>query len=133
MSSPQRVGPRQTGMTHTRTNPVVHLELHTENLARACAFYTRLFEWRTETIELDCGSYLMLKLGSAIEGGIVERDTGRSLWLPYVGVADVSDATERASLLGASVLLGPTEGPAGWRSVIAAPSGAEIALWQPKA
>jgi predicted enzyme related to lactoylglutathione lyase len=31
------------------------------------------------------------------------------------------------------VVLEPREGPAGWRSVIAAPAGAEIALWQPKA
>jgi predicted enzyme related to lactoylglutathione lyase len=120
-------------MTRARTNPVVHLELRTENLARACAFYTRLFDWRAETIEVDCGSYLALKLGGAIEGGVVERDSERSLWLPYVGVADVLDATKRARLLGASVLLGPIEGPAGWRSVIAAPGCAEIALWQAKA
>jgi predicted enzyme related to lactoylglutathione lyase len=120
-------------MTRTHTNPVVHLELHTENLARACAFYTRLFDWHAETIEVDCGSYLALKLGSGIEGGVVERESERSLWLPYVGVADVFDTTERASLLGASVVLGPAEGPAGWRSVIAAPGCAEIALWQSKA
>jgi predicted enzyme related to lactoylglutathione lyase len=31
------------------------------------------------------------------------------------------------------VLFGPREGPAGWRSVVAVPDGAEIALWQPKA
>jgi predicted enzyme related to lactoylglutathione lyase len=30
------------------------------------------------------------------------------------------------------VILEPREGPAGWRSVVAAPSGAEVALWQPK-
>jgi predicted enzyme related to lactoylglutathione lyase len=113
-------------------SPVVHLELHTGNLARACAFYTRLFGWRVEQINVDCGSYLTLELGNGIGGGIVERDTDRSLWLPYVEVADVAAATERASLLGAKVLLDPREGPAGWRSVLAAPAGAELALWQPK-
>jgi hypothetical protein len=30
------------------------------------------------------------------------------------------------------VLLEPREGPAGWRSVVAAPAAGEIALWQPK-
>jgi hypothetical protein len=30
------------------------------------------------------------------------------------------------------VLLEPREGPAGWRSVVAAPAGAELAFWQPK-
>jgi predicted enzyme related to lactoylglutathione lyase len=44
----------------------------------------------------------------------------------------VSEATERARLLGASVLLQPREGPAGWRSAVEAPAGGEIAMWQPK-
>jgi hypothetical protein len=30
------------------------------------------------------------------------------------------------------VLLDTREGPAGWRSVIAAPGCGELALWQPK-
>ena len=119
-------------MPRAATNPVVHLELHTGNLPRACAFYTELFGWRAERIPVGGGSYLALELSKGLEGGVVERDFERSLWLPYVAVADVSEATERASALGASVLLDPREGPVGWRSVVAAPAGAEIALWQPK-
>jgi predicted enzyme related to lactoylglutathione lyase len=113
-------------------DPVVHLELQTCNLARACAFYTRLFGWSAEPIEVGECSYLALGLGEGIEGGVVERDSGTSLWLPYVEVADVTVATERARTLGASILLEPREGPVGWRSVVAAPAGAEIALWQAK-
>jgi predicted enzyme related to lactoylglutathione lyase len=30
------------------------------------------------------------------------------------------------------VVLEPREGPVGWRSILDAPSGARIALWQPK-
>jgi predicted enzyme related to lactoylglutathione lyase len=119
-------------MTPASANPVVHLELHTHNLPRACAFYTRLFGWRTETIELGSASYLILGLGDRIEGGVVEGDTERARWLPYVQVADVALVTERARLLGASVLLDTREGPAGWRSILATPAGAEVALWQPK-
>jgi hypothetical protein len=119
-------------MPRAAANPVVHLELCTGNLPRACAFYTRLFGWRAEKVDVGCGSYLALELGSGIEGGVVERDAERSLWLPYVEVADVAEATELACRLGASVLLEPREGPVGWRSVVVAPAGAEIALWQPK-
>ena len=72
------------------------------------------------------------ELGGGLGGGIVECQARRPLWLPYVEVADVAEATERARLLGASVLLEPREGPAGWRSVVAAPAGGEIAFWQPK-
>jgi predicted enzyme related to lactoylglutathione lyase len=113
-------------------NPVVHLELRTANLARACAFYTRLFDWRTESVRVDSGTYLAVELGEGIQGGVVERETDRPAWLPYVEVADIAEAIERARLLGAAVMLEPREGPAGWRSVLAAPAGAEVGLWQPK-
>jgi predicted enzyme related to lactoylglutathione lyase len=113
-------------------NLVVHLELRTANLPRACDFYTRLFGWQVETIEVDSSSYLALELGAGIGGGVVERELEPALWLPYVEVADVGAATERARRLGASVELEPREGPAGWRSMVATPAGAEVGLWQPK-
>jgi predicted enzyme related to lactoylglutathione lyase len=71
-------------------------------------------------------------MGGAFGGGIVECDTKRPLWLPYVEVAEIEEVTERARGLGARVLLEPREGPAGWRSVVTAPAGGEIAFWQPK-
>jgi predicted enzyme related to lactoylglutathione lyase len=119
-------------MTQVPANPLVHLELHTGDLPRACAFYAGLCGWRPERIDAGCGSYLALDLGAGIEGGVVECETRRPLWLPYVEVAEIAEVTERARLLGASVLLEPREGPAGWRSVVASPAGAEIAFWQPK-
>jgi uncharacterized protein len=119
-------------MARSVVNPVVHVELQTCNLPRACAFYTRLFGWSAKTIHVGSSSYLALDLGNGIQGGVVEGDSERSLWLPYVEVVDVAEATERARQLGASVLLEPREGPVGWRSVVAAHDGAEVALWQPK-
>jgi predicted enzyme related to lactoylglutathione lyase len=119
-------------MASVTTHPVVHLELHTGNLPRACGFYTGLFTWRMEQVRMGSGSYLTLDWGNGVEGGVVEHDTERAMWLPYVEVRDIGRATERAQELGASVILEPREGPAGWRSVVAAPAGAEVALWQPK-
>jgi predicted enzyme related to lactoylglutathione lyase len=119
-------------MTRAAPKPVVHLELHTGNLERARAFYAQLCGWREERIDAPCGSYLALELGGGLGGGIVECDTGRPLWLPYVEVAEIAAATERARRFGAAVLLEPREGPAGWRSVVATPAAGEIALWQQK-
>jgi predicted enzyme related to lactoylglutathione lyase len=113
-------------------DPIVHLELHTGNRGRASDFYTRLFGWRAQTVEVGHCTYLSLKLGGGIEGGIVEHDGEDSLWLPHVEVADLMEVTERARGLGAAVVLEPREGPVGWRSILAVPSGARIALWQPK-
>jgi predicted enzyme related to lactoylglutathione lyase len=119
-------------MTAAPARPVVHLELHTGDLRTACAFYSQLLHWRTEQIRHSCGCYRTLGLGGDLGGGIVECGTGRPLWLPYVEVSEIATATERARRLGASVLLEPREGPAGWRSVVATPEAGEIALWQQK-
>ena len=114
------------------TKQVVHLELHTGDLAGACGFYDELCGWRPERIAAGSGSYLALELGRGFGGGIVECETRRPLWLPYVEVGEITEAVSRARRLGATVLLDPREGPAGWRSVIATPAGGELALWQQK-
>jgi uncharacterized protein len=111
---------------------VVHLELHTRNLPAARDFYARLVGWRLERIDTEHGCYQALELGGGIGGGVVECTTARPLWLPYVEVDRIDAVTERARRLGASVLLEPREGPAGWRSVVSAPDGGQVALWQRK-
>src|SRR3954464_9093819 len=129
-----------------RSRPVVHLELHTGDLDRARAFYAEVCGWRPERVTAAgaAGSQLPPGQGGPPRGrgppggpggwggGIVECAPERPVWLPYVEVPEVHAATERALGLGAAVLLEPREGPAGWRSVGAAPAGGEIAFWQHK-
>jgi predicted enzyme related to lactoylglutathione lyase len=122
-------------MASHAAKPVVHLELHTGDLQRACSFYAQLCGWRAEPVDAGSGSgpYWTLGLDGGLGGGgVVECATERPLWLPYVEVADIAEVTQRARSLDASVLLEPREGPAGWRSVVTAPAGGEVAFWQPK-
>jgi uncharacterized protein len=123
---------RQTTMKSSSGHPVVHLELHTGDLPSARAFYADLLGWRPEQIHAREGTYEAIEMGGSLGGGIVECGTERPLWLPYVEVDRVDLATERARRLGASILLGPREGPAGWRSVVTTSDGGEIAFWQQK-
>ena len=120
-------------MKPLQSSPVVHLELHTAALPQARDLYAELCGWRPGWIETPAGSYLSLELGEGLGGGIVECATRRPLWIPYVEVSEIAGATGRARKLGASILLEPREGPAGWRSVVVTPFGGEIAFWQPKA
>jgi predicted enzyme related to lactoylglutathione lyase len=113
-------------------SPVVHLELHTDALPQARAIYAELCGWPSNRLETPGGSYLAMELGGPLGGGIVECGSERPVWLPYVEVNEVDEATRRARRLGASVLLEPREGPAGWRSVVSTAAGGEIAFWQPK-
>ena len=132
MSSDVRAGHIGNKMTVAAANRVVHLELHTGDLASARAFYAELCGWRAQRIDTCAGSYVALGLADTLGGGIVECPIERPLWLPYVEVADVASATDHARSLGASVLLEPREGPAGWRSGGALHAAGEIAFWQPK-
>ena len=111
---------------------VVHLELHTGDLAGAREFYGGLCGWRQEQVEVGSRSYQTLELSDGLGGGIVECPVRRPLWLPYVEVPQIGCATEQARECGAAVLLEPREGPAGWRSVVSTPAGGELAFWQAK-
>ena len=119
------------GKRGSAENPLVHLELRTPNLARACSFYTQLFQWQAETVHVGSASYLSIGLGQ-IGGGVVEDDARGPLWLPYVEVPAIHATTRLAEELGASIRLEPREGPAGWRSIVGAPAAGDIALWQSK-
>jgi predicted enzyme related to lactoylglutathione lyase len=118
-------------MDRARPARVVHLELHTGDLPKAQALLDELCGWRAERVAAGERSYLALELGR-VGGGIVQCETGRPIWLPYVEVSEIGEATKRARRLGASILLEPREGPAGWRSVVATGVGAELAFWQAK-
>jgi predicted enzyme related to lactoylglutathione lyase len=113
-------------------HPVVHVELHTQNLARACAFYRGLLGWQPQRLRAAGAAYQSWDFGAGLGGGVVECRTERALWLPYVEVSSVAAATKEALALGGAVMLAPREGPAGWRSVVSTPAGGEIALWQMK-
>src|SRR5262245_1817762 len=114
---------------------IFHLELHTADLARACALYEQLCGWRSGPLPAGEGTYWALGLsGDGLRGGGGGASgTPSPLWLPYVRVDDIEEATERAATLGARVVLEPREGALGYRSVIAAPAAGPIALWQHRA
>ena len=129
MSLDRLASPSQR-MSGARTGEVVHVELHTGDLPHARSFYEQLLGWSPEPIRTRCGSYLALDVGHGVGGGVVQCPTPHPLWLPYVAVEGIGEITERARLLGGRVLLEPREGPAGWRSVVAAPWAGEVALWE---
>src|SRR5688500_5387237 len=72
-------------------SPVVHLELPTGNLARACDAYVRLCGWGTRRVDAGPRGYQALDWGGEIGGGVVECGTPRALWLPYVEVHCVAE------------------------------------------
>jgi predicted enzyme related to lactoylglutathione lyase len=109
--------------------PVVHLELHTRDLPQARELYAGLCGWPGERVTAGDATYLALELGT-LSGGIVACATARPVWVPYVEVRRVDEATDRARGLGATVLLEPRACANGWRSVVTSDHGGEMAFWQ---
>jgi hypothetical protein len=117
-------------------NPFVHVELHTNDLARAREFYTGLFGWKLQDVPMPGnGTYTMIDVGGGTGGGMMpaQRPGEPSHWMAYVGVDDIHASTKKARALGAKVAMDVMEvGQFGWMSVITDPTGATIALWQAK-
>ncbi|MGE5048258.1 MAG: VOC family protein [Deltaproteobacteria bacterium] len=117
-------------------NPFVHIELQTNDLVKAKAFYSRLFDWKLEDVPMEGGSYTMINVGEGTGGGMIKSEAlagAPPQWLAYVAVADVAASTRKAKELGAKVVMDKTEiGEIGWMSILTDPPGANFVLWQPK-
>jgi predicted enzyme related to lactoylglutathione lyase len=116
------------------SNAFVHIELNTNDPSKAKAFYSKLFTWKTEDMEMGPGmTYTMLSPGEGPAGGLWKNPVpgAPSFWLAYVNVDDVKAATDKAKSLGAQVMKDVSEVPGmGWFSIIADPTGAHLGLWQ---
>ena len=117
-------------------NPFVHVELATTDLPKAKSFYQQLFDWQLEDLDMGGGmTYTMIRVGDGTGGGMLKHPMpGQpSSWLAYVGVDDLAAATAKAKALGATVIKDRTEVPgAGSFSIFIDPTGAALALWEPK-
>jgi predicted enzyme related to lactoylglutathione lyase len=111
-------------------NPVAYTELHTQDPARARAFYTELFGWKAAEEQTPMGPYTMFQ--GVLAGLTANRDGVPVGWVPYVNVDDVARATTRARGLGAKVLRECVAIPEGTFSVVCDPTGGVIGLWQKK-
>jgi predicted enzyme related to lactoylglutathione lyase len=117
-------------------NPFVHVELATNDVAKAKSFYGSLFDWKMEDIPMESGVYTMIAVGEGTGGGLMKNPmpNAPSTWLAYVQVDDIDAATKKAKSLGGTVIKDVTEVMGmGWLSIIIDPTGAMLGLWKPKA
>ena len=114
-------------------NPFVHVELMSSDLDKSKEFYKTLFDWELEDVPgMD---YTLVKVGEGTGGGMMRHPMpgAPSQWMAYVQVDDVAAATEKAKSLGANIVKPVTEIPGvGSFSVMVDPTGAALAMWQPK-
>ena len=117
-------------------NPFVHVELNTQDIAKAKSFYQSMFGWTLNDMDMGDMTYTMIDVGEGTGGGMMQHPMpgAPSMWLPYVLVDDIAAATAKAKSLGATIVLDVKEvAGAGSLSIINDPTGAMLGFWQPKA
>jgi predicted enzyme related to lactoylglutathione lyase len=117
----------------TRVGTFVWHECLSTDVEAAKAFYTRLFGWELEIYKPGEMDYAMINVGGQSHGGFWQAPDGvPSHWLGHVRVENVDAAVARATGLGGTVLVGPSDIPEiGRFCVVADPEGAAVSLYQP--
>jgi uncharacterized protein len=112
-------------------------ELATTNVHAAKEFYSKLLGWQFTDHAMGDITYTMIKSGDEAFAGIWQipsekRDQIPPHWMSYILVKDVESTLEKAKSLGAEVTVPVTKaGDKGSFAIIADPTGAHIAFWEP--
>jgi predicted enzyme related to lactoylglutathione lyase len=109
-------------------------ELMTRDADASANFYTALFGWTREDMDMGGFTYTMLKSGGRAVGGIIalpkEAESMPVMWMGYVTVENLEASVAKAVELGAKVHKEITTIPMGRFVILGDPQGAVIGLWQ---
>jgi len=104
-------------------------DLNTRDPDAVRAFYEAFFGWSFQGV---VENYWSISLGDLLIGGMRRMGDGSegasSNWLPYLVVGDMGTATDRVRELGGTVIVEPTDVPAGRFAVYLDDTGASSAL-----
>lgn len=111
------------------------VDLEAPDVPAARRFYGELFGWEFADLGEDAGHYTMASKGGRLVAALsAPTAPGPGHWTTYVDVEDAEAAGARAGAAGGRVLAGPMRVmEAGSMVVLADPSGAVVAGWQPAA
>jgi uncharacterized protein len=107
-------------------------ELHTTDLAGAQRFYTELFGWSAETMDMGGSQYHVVSVDGHGNGGLSDMLTPGAPphWLVYFGTDDLETSVARIGELGGTVVQPPLEIGDGNRIAVAQdPQGGWFALY----
>ncbi len=113
-------------------NAFVHVELNTDDLKGARAFYAKLFKWKIAPYP-QMKEYLGVDAGKNATGGGMQKKPmpdAPTSWLPYVEVDDVKKTIAKAKKLGAEIVVDFMPiGDMGAIGIFMDPSGAALGVW----
>ncbi|MCA9619390.1 MAG: VOC family protein, partial [Myxococcales bacterium] len=112
-------------------NPFVHLDLATDDIAAAKAFYGAVFDWKFS--DMPDMNWSGIDVGEGTGGGIGGKNMpGQpTAWTAYVQVTDVNEAIAKAEKAGAQIIVPYMKvGEMGCLGIFVDPQGATLGVWQ---
>lgn len=109
-----------------------HIDLPSDDLARAKRFYAELFGWEIAQLP-QFPDYELFRTGPGDVGGAIglRGETAPARPRIYITVDSIELALARTKELGGSVVVEKTEVPGmGWFAAINDSEGSEIGLWE---
>ncbi len=112
-------------------NGFVHIELGTDDIAKAKKFYKSLFDWKLADV---AGDYTLIDVGkTGAGGGMMKKQTPEqpTMWLPYIEVDSVKKTVAKAKKAGATAMVEYMPiGDMGAIGVLMDPAGAAFGVWE---
>ena len=120
----------------------VWMDLMTDDVEGAKAFYGELFGWEFADQGEDFGHYHLITKDGSLVGGLMStmmdmngpttEPTGPTMWSIYLHSDDVAGVVERLDGTGATLVFGPMDvADHGRQAFLVDPAGAAFGLWQP--
>lgn len=108
-------------------------ELNTRDVLAAKAFYTEAFGWASNDLDIGGATYTEWKLADKSVAGMMTMPDQvpaevPAHWLVYFAVDDTDASFAKASQLGATTFVPPTDIPPGRFAVLSDPDGAAFAV-----
>jgi predicted enzyme related to lactoylglutathione lyase len=111
------------------------VDLASPDLPASVGFYESLFGWEAHDLGPSAGGYNMLEMGGlpVAGAGPMMMEGQPSAWTTYISVDDADATIARVNQAGGTVFVEPMDVlDVGRMAVFADPTGAAIAVWQPK-
>jgi predicted enzyme related to lactoylglutathione lyase len=121
-------------ITHYEHGVPSWVDIGTPDPAAAVAFYSALFGWDNQDMGEEAGHYTIVsKDGKMVAAISPAQDPGPPRWTTYVNVNDVNEVAARTEAAGGTVIAAPMDVmTAGRMAIFADPTGAIVAVWQPR-
>jgi len=109
-------------------------ELMTRDAAASTKFYSGLFGWTHEEMDMGGATYTVFKTGERSVAGMIkyppDAESMPVMWMNYITVTNLEASVAKAGELGGKVLKDVTAMSMGRFAIVRDPQGAVFGLWQ---